>query len=455
MKSLGNKGSMLIEVILSLAIFSMICLPIIIFILSSEEFQSKSSRSEEKKYDMTVASNLQWFRLPNINGYSNRHSCDAAMVAYSSTTIPEITFPTGFQHDRNIITTIRNVYHNNEPRLIIGANSSSTTDPDIYVLSNIDQSILSSFDTGPGVVDLDISDGYLYGIERSVVQPLWKSPLENLLEHSTMDLTPIPISLLGALPLRISSTKDWLFLGTDKSSSTQGELLMLRRITGNTGSDGSISADSFSLHTGFEFDAGINDISQTPYELLVATPNDYEVMGLLINIPPYAANGTLSTETPSIPIGPDTGTMLYSKRFDAPGSAGNGKSLATYKGEVYIGRTVGNIEFYKLGNIIDDIAGMITSAPSVGWPFSIITTIDANRTILQIEEIFGGSYIALLIKTNQPSLRIYEKKPSGSYLISQEILLPSTPTTMTCTEDAFVIGLESTTTPMAIIKFQI
>lgn len=494
-----RRGSMVIEILLSLALFSLICMPILIFVLSDDGMHRDIALAKSEAYSRNVSEQISWLNPASVRGYSNRHSCEGALAHYASgshamgdlsagfgpasgfgsgpaSPVFSIAYPAGFHHDRNTVTSIRSISHGGISYLVMGTDSASTTDPDLYVLSSDASSVIHEIESGPGIVDFDISGGYLYAVERSVVQPVWRMALDDVFgPHdsgtdatstttltsgiggtTTGSMTGIPVTLLGALPLRIAATPNWLYIGTDKSASPQGELLALKRIPFVGASEGvnmGSTTDAFFLQFGHEFDAGINDIAYAPDELLVATPNDHELIGL-----------RLDPHTGSSPAISSDGAWGISRMFDAPGSAGNGKSLATYKQDVYLGRTVGNVEFYKLRNSsgIDTGTSAATTVPAVATNaasdaitsaanFSIVATADVNRTISQVEEIFGGMYVAMLIKTTQPALRIYEKVPSGSYTLAGEAALPAVPTSMTCTDGSFVIGMESTTTPLAII----
>ncbi len=483
----------MIEILLSFALFSLICMPILIFVLSDDGMHRRITLAKSEAYSRDVSEQISWLYPANVHGYSNRHSCEGALAHYASenhaagnppagsasASVPpvfSIAYPAGFNHERNTVTSIRSISHGGISYLVMGTDSASTTDPDLYVLSSDASSVIHEIESGPGIVDFDVSGGYLYAVERSVVQPVWRMALDDVFgPHDsgmgatstttltsgtggtvTGSITGIPVGLLGALPLRIAATPNWLYIGTDKSASPQGELLALKRIPSVGASEGvnmGSTTDAFFLQFGHEFDAGINDIAYAPDELLVATPNDHELIGL-----------RLDPNTGSSPAISSDGAWGISRMFDAPGSAGNGKSLATYKRDVYLGRTVGNIEFYKLRNSsgIDTSTSaantVSTAATNAGSGsiasisnFSIVATADVNRTISQVEEIFGGMYVAMLIKTTQPALRIYEKVPSGSYALAGEAALPAVPTSMTCTDGSFVIGMESTTTPVAII----
>jgi hypothetical protein len=412
-----KRGSMIMEVILALAIFSIICLPILTFIFSSEEFQRVKNRSEAESYIAMITSNFQWMKPSNINEYSNRHACDSALASYVAALTPStpvISYPDFFHHDRNIISSIRSISHKGNTYLILGTNSASTTDTDMYVFTEIGRTVVREIETGPGVVDFDIANGYLYAIERSVVQPLWRISLDALVDSAAESpVENIPMLLSSVLPLRILATPDWLFLGLDKNLGK--EALIIERISSG-------SSDAFVLTGGNEIDAGVNDMTTTPHELLVASPNNIEVFGFGIS---GLVDGT--------GIGIDG--LPITRSIDLSGSAGNGKSLSAYKQDLYLGRTVGNIEFHKR-------RGSSTAA-----------TIDVNKTILQVEEIFGGSYVAILAKTPNPSLLLYIKNAAGGYALRESIPLPAIPTGMTCTPTEFLIGMDSTSIPLVSIRF--
>ncbi len=433
-----QRGSMVLEIIVALAVFSIICLPILIFVFSEEGLHSKSDRAHASAYQAMKEENFHWLDPSNTNGYSNRHACDSALARYvaaSDHAPPEVSHPGFFHHERNLITAIRAVHHAGNSYLIIGTNSASTTDPDIYAFvsehgkSIGEYALMRSMDTGPGIVDLDVEGGHLYAVERSVVGPLWRIPLNRLLddqssnpEDDEADEERIPLLLQDALPTRILAAKDGIFLGLDKNPGT--ELRFLARIA-------HLNGEAFVLSDGKEIDAGVNDISMTPDELLIASPNNVEVFGF-------------EFERGSDPAMGLTG-LGAARPIDLPGSSGNGKALAAYKRDLYIGRTVGNVEFHKLHGPPDDR--------------STAATLDINRSIVQIEEIFGGSHMAVLAKTPQPALLLYEKRRAESqlsselYILKETIGLPGIATAMTCSATDFIIATESIEMPITRIRF--
>lgn len=459
-----QSGSMILEILLAFAIFSIICLPVLLFIFSSEEYQAKAAYRQSAAYADSVAENTQWFDPESMRGYSNRHSCDAALIEYAAAIAsgtahaPVVTYPNFFNHPRNIPTVLQYVPYGGYGYVIFGTNSASTSDPDLYVARRSGDGVfgpifsLRSF--GPGVVDFDFFNSYVFIAQRSLVNQGLRISLDVLLTNATafasssqgsstepipqaVGLFPaslLPVMIPFGLPLRIMSSKDWVYLGLDKNNLSEVLPLKVQHRA-----DGMQAHDGYGYSGGgIETDAGINDLARTPYEILVASPNPVE-----FNAFKLSENAT---------------TVAFSiiKNFDAPGSSGNGKAIATYKKDAYFGRTVGNVEFYKTTGLIDGIEAMASLASSTQSSapsrFAIKGSVDLNKTILQIEEIFGGSFVLLLAKIPSPAIEVFSRNDLGTYVLKSEVALPASPTSMTCAGKDIVIGLESTTTPMAIIR---
>jgi hypothetical protein len=459
-------GSMIIEILLSLAIFSIICLPILIFVFSSEEFRVKKIRAESAEGADRIMTERYWLDPDTVNGYSNRHACDLAFASHATTgssSTPVIWLPNFFTHPRNMPTTIRFIHRHGDRYLLIGTDSASTTDSDLYAYTIPDLAddiappspqLLGEYELGPGIVDFDISADELYFVERSTVQASWRIALADVLSRnsavsesgtgtgtSTAPISVMPLSTLplGALPLRIMSGGEYVFIGLDKNPGR--EIQVFRKLSGSTG---------FALVQGIETDAGINDMQLTPRELLVATPNEVEFMSFAFG--PDGVDGASSTPW---------------RTFNAPGSSGNGKAIAAYKHDAYLGRTIGNVEFYKVGDLADwhsvyDMDDAHDTGAVHVPPYEVRTSFDLNKTIIQIEEMFGGTYLAMLAKTPNPALEIFARNPSASvsggggpasgYARRLTVPLPAIPTSMTCTDRDFVVAMNSTTTPIAIIR---
>ena len=417
-------------------------------------------------HDELVADNIEWFLPDNINGYSNRHSCDIAFAQYAiSSSTPTVSYPHFFFHQRNIPSAIQYIPDNGRGYLVLGTNSSSTTDPDMYVFRADTYEPVGSMDFGPGTVDFDFYDSYIFVAQRSITASAVRIPIRSLFDWAptysatSTDMPQIDKAMArslltgvfppnSGLPLRILSSKDWIFLGLDKNISSE---LKAYQIGHRPSGDQKDDTYAFPIQSA-EINAGINDMARTPYELIVGSPNPVEFSTYLLKAPAYVngsstalAGSTMVGNTPFKPLS----DFILAKSFDAPGLSGNGKSIATYKKEAYFGRTVGNIELYKTSGLLDDVA----ASKPLPWKFTSAASFDANKTILQVEEIFGGSYVLALAKIPSPAIELLRKNQSGAYSLDRSVALPATTTSMTCAGRDIVVGMESTTTPLAIIRF--
>lgn len=472
-----SKGSMILEILLAFAVFSILCLPVLLFIFSTEEYQNKIARSQSLAYEEKVANETQWFKLDNINGYSNRHSCDMALIEYAAAMasgtmrMPTVVFPNFFYHPRNIPAVMQYIPYDGREYIVMGTNSASTSDPDMYVMRKDSTGAFSvvgyvrSF--GPGIADFDFFNALIFIAQRSMVNQIMKMPIDRLLDGgigyatssdsgsttetmrqfadvSASSLIPIIIPSSG-LALRILSSKDWLFVGMDKNLGKEISAYKVVHREGRKQLNETYSPTMNAIET----DAGINDLVRTPYELIAASPNPVEFGAYLLKMPAYLNGSTTATSsrTGDIPFR-SNGDFYGTKNFDAPGSSGNGKAIAAYKKDAYFGRTVGNVELYASNGLLDD--GL--AAKSLLWRFGTTASFDLNKTILHIEEIFGGSFLLLLAKTPSPAIEIMARNPNGSYALKGEIPLPVSPTGMTCAGKDIVVGMESTTTPIAVIR---
>jgi prepilin-type N-terminal cleavage/methylation domain-containing protein len=291
-----NRGFNLIEILVSVALLAII-FSFIFYFLSSIHYK--------KVGEVTMP------YLMHQYGYSEKYCRieegrlatmgvfqDIDMSPYVSTSTP---------------ITSMHVFDKN--KLLITANSASTTEPDIFLFDRQGMRLLQSVNVGPGINDSLLHGSMLYALNTSVnshVKTLKIGPdTSSLLEVGDIKIGQLSSS--GALPKRIYLFENNLLVGTEKNS-TGGEFFVLPL---------NLSALPTMPSKSLEIGGQVSGIYGNQDRIYLANASDTELFV-------YDMNFNLSFS------------------YDAPLSLGNGKSVFYLDPYVYLGRTVASFELHLL-----------------------------------------------------------------------------------------------------------
>ena len=209
--------------------------------------------------------------------------------------------------------------------IYLSANNASPHDPaadknDFFIIDASDPlvpRILSKMDTGPGLSSVVVVGPYAYLGNGSINSQLQVADISDPHQPHLIASYKLPGNYNDGTTIAQSLfySQHRIYLGTAKSQIAELHII-------------DVKTPSAPLEMGrFETGAGINNIYASGHYLYLATPSNEEL-------------SILDASDPTFPkkIG----------GFDAPGSSGNGKSLARDRNTLYLGRTVGKNELFAL-----------------------------------------------------------------------------------------------------------
>ena len=202
---------------------------------------------------------------------------------------------------------------------------SSATDPDFFIFDASSASetsapvLTASINTGPGLSSVDVAGSYAYvsnDSKNGQLQIIDVSDINNPILISTMNVVP------GGTDINTVGTKVFyynkkIYLGLKKNIYAEFYVINVENPLNP------------SLEGGYELNSSVNSINVSGDYAYIANPNAEEVTIVDIN----------------------ENSSKFMQRvggFDAPGGSGNGKSIRIIGNKLYLGRTVGNVEFYIL-----------------------------------------------------------------------------------------------------------
>lgn len=202
---------------------------------------------------------------------------------------------------------------------------SSATDPDFFIFDASSASetsapvLTASINTGPGLSSIDVAGSYAYvsnDSKNGQLQIIDVSDINNPILKTTMNVVP------GGTDINTVGTKVFyynkkIYLGLKKNIYAEFYVIDVENPLSPT------------LTGGYELNASVNSINVKDDYAYIANPNAEEIT--VVNINENSSK-----------------FMQRVDGFDAPGGSGNGKSIRIIGNKLYLGRTVGNIEFYIL-----------------------------------------------------------------------------------------------------------
>jgi hypothetical protein len=293
--------------------------------------------------------------------------------------------------------------------LYLATNSSSTTDPDLYILSindHLNPAVISKIDTGPGLTSLAAAGYRLFASNTSINSQAQAfdiaDPSHSILKWSFK--VPGSQGTSTASGKAIVSDGEHVFLGTAKNASS--ELF-------------SLDAETGQLIADHEMSAGVNGLFLDHSQLYATSPIDPELL-------------VFDVSSPSV--------MRQVGQYDAPGGSGNGKTIDIYNDQLFFGRTLGGNELSLLNLNRSSTSTEITKVADS----KISGTIDAL--------IAAKNRLFVLTSQAQKELQIWNIDANGNVLsLRQAIDLPSRAVGIGCSGPYVYVTLGSHI-PLLIFK---
>lgn len=266
--------------------------------------------------------------------------------------------------------------------LFVSLNSASTTDYDlvVYDYKNINLPV-DKVNSGPGIIGLTIVGKNLFAINSSVNSTIQRFKFDlNAGKLNKLGDYKIPWSSSGnpIYATKITSIYPYLFIGLKKNTGEELLSIDLNKI------DLGLTT---AIDKKWELDSSVQaiwPIYDKYLHLLVSTAKEPELNDFCLNcdFSPYLLSSTSSIF--SSPL----------STLDLFGSLGNVRSLITKNGSIYVGRSEGNNELFKI-NMLRDYSStsfatsttFITTTPTASVTtspqilYDLINSIDVNEGI--------------------------------------------------------------------------
>lgn len=501
-ESKNSEGFILPEILISLALLMLFTMPFFYFLMTTDITESAQNRTHIFLRDLPdskvlaqniKASYMKYFPIAqSTNEMSSIKSCDLLFAHKnfaSSSGIPteeiyaqlksEMTQASATQisSDLNIPSSI-DIHHDKEGKtfMFLGMNSSSTTDPDLLMFDDVlpvlhtyipdeteggtttSSSISEVFPTlfglalrkslilGPGVNNIVSNPNQIIATERSLSTPIWKGDLQNFIKYpESFNLSTIASSGINhVLPKSLSMVGNKIIIGAEKNLSKEAYV---------------IDRESGAQVYGVEIGAGVNDVLVKGNLLFVATPKNPEVEVYDIT---------------------DHDAISPKYVFDAPGSSGNGKSIAIRNRIFFLGRTIGNEEFISLNIVNTDLSistpstssfiptpssSPVSSSTSPSSPtvssslvqnfFTLFNSFNVDESILSVTPIDNGRVVMLTTNDSLKALMFLKLKQNDPKKYEKwiEIPMPSTVEDYVCDKNSVYVALKSAVNPLIKITF--
>lgn len=375
-----NQGFSLIEIIISLAILSII-FSFMFYFLSSISYKNKIINKQPYMLtDYNYSDKYCYLENNQIDNLSLIQSID--MSTHISTSTP--------------ITSI-NIYNKN--KLILTTNSASTSESDIFVFNFLtdnnmmELSLIQQLNIGPGINDAVLHDNFFYILNTSVNSHVksFKFDAENMLNFMN-EIKIDELSTSYAMPKKIYLANKKILIGTEKNSAG-GELFILP-----------LNEENFLQYPNksIEINGQVSAIHINQDQIYIANASDIELFIFDKNL-----------------------ERIF--EYDAPLSLGNGKAIYVLEPYVYLGRTVASFELflleiqemvlnyinkYKINGSIDFLQSVnenllaVTSAENKELQFfnkdmNMFKTIDIPGRVLSYN-CFQNSFLFSTLINNQP-----------------------------------------------------
>lgn len=394
-----SKGLSILEILIAIAIVSFVCVPTIqiLYSIQPQHILKIISRVTDgiirntfhERGDLEVSYHKGGLwnssSLTNVNFY--RHSCiDFDPVYKDTNTISPLLFVYTREELGISTSTVLTGTALLGQRLYISANSSSTTEPDVFVydvstygaspygqnanISNASKpslAFIQSKNFGPGVSSIQSRGTHIISANTGVKNQVDVSGTNLVTQNPfTIPGSNSSTSPLTKVVLYASST---LIVGTEKS--VLAEIAVFNIDTGQV------------VHT-IETGYGVNDIVIANNRLIVAGPRDPEIEVFSLDEQNFGQK-----------IG----------QYDLPGGSGNAKALAMFGDALYVGRTKGGNEFV----LLDMEPAVSEGSTSTAQTFIHFKEILNKKINWSIDSILNFDRYALLFTADEyKEFQLYE-----------------------------------------------
>lgn len=380
MKSIPNRGFNLIEIVLTLAVATLVFTTVFSFAVSFYV------RIQEAELPMS------FFSYSYGEPYCVLRKSSSGATASS---------PLSFSSYISTSTRVTSVHSLGYNRFIVTTDSASTSESDIFLFiistSTANISLVVSIDTGPGIQDSKILGNYLYVANTSVNSHV-KSFHIDLFATGTevfKELSNIRIPSLSAgvsNPKKLSIYNKYLILGTEKSNTGPEIFIIPIEL------DGVVR----SVYQTFELGGQLNQALSTYENLYIANAADPELR--LVN---------------------KTWQEFFS--YDAPLTLGNGKSILYLHPYMILGRTLGSSELSLLKRN--------------GTTTEVLDTDRTMGTVDYIQNLFD--YRFLTITANETKELQFWHVEGGQLLFDRSIDILGRVTAYTCDRNTIYVFVTS------------
>ncbi len=396
-----SKGFSFIEIILVLAISSVVILIFVQNINLSQKFSNTNPQSifvEDDKHifgrGLYATSHFVFANLPDSLG--KRNCSIDTLEEFSNTSIP----PYQGLDDGEVVA----MYLLGDT-LLAGMDSATSSDPDLIILDTKNWNVVSRLNTGPGIAGMALQGHYLYLANTSVNSQFQVVDISNISAPYLLASLKIPGSLssnpkLNPKATSISSNitnegKSRIFLGTEKSDL--GEIFVA-----------DFNGSSFSFVNSYYAGSIVNDVFADGSGLWATSPSDDELYH-------YNASGTKDYV------------------FNANGQSGNGKRIDMLGQDFKIlGRTFGHEELVQIDGPSQRVGGSIKD---------LLINMDSNGKI---------QVLILASIKGEAVLQVWDSVDAKLNKLIKSIILEVQSNRLACGENSVFIGTASSTLPFII-----
>ncbi len=257
--------------------------------------------------------------------------------------------------------------------------------------------VVGKLNTGPGLSGLTIASSYAYVGNTSINGQLQIIDISNIQAPVVKASYKLPGTYTDNTTITntITSKGHTVYLGTQKSQIQEFHII-----------DVSDAAAPRELGS-YEINAGINAIAIVDTLTYIASPAGEEIKVVDISNPAQIRQINI---------------------FDAPGGSGNGKSLATLDGNLFLGRTIGGKELYIL-DITDTLH------------INELKSKDLNASIVSLSAIPGWLYLA----STDPNrtLQIWDVAEVGAPILTKSLTITGIPSSLACGIDKLYLTTQN------------
>jgi hypothetical protein len=285
--------------------------------------------------------------------------------------------------------------------LYISSNTATSSDPDLFIFDVTDihhPFLVSTLNTGPGLLSIRVAGNILYGGNSSISAQLQIIDISDRKFPHLITSFKLPGTYKDATTIGNSLfyKEGKIFLGTQKSQTAEFHVIDVSSPTSPRELDS------------YEIGAAINDIfafGDTVY--IASAKNDEELRSFKVS---------------------NQGTLSPQFSYDAPGGSGNGKRVSVFLNKLYLGRTQ-TIQDEELDRLdISHASSSVYSEASSSLKASVQGIIPY------------GNFVFTLLNQPSDSFRIFDNANSTLLkLNTSPIILPAHPLDFDCDVDTFAI----------------